>query len=305
MAEAVYIEAHQTGRLREMAYEAERLLAECRLCPRNCGVNRLEGELGFCKTGVKALVSSANPHFGEEAPLVGRHGSGTIFFARCNLLCKFCQNYDISHGGAGREVSAGELAELMLELQSIGCHNINFVTPSHVVPQILAALVLAAGSGLTVPLVYNSGGYDSVDTLILLGGIVDIYMPDLKFMDDKVSERLVNAPDYPRRAMAAVREMHRQVGDLVIDSDGIAERGLLVRHLVMPGNLNGAAEAMRFLALEISTNTYVNVMEQYHPCYQALDDPTLRRRITPGEFNDAVETAAREGIRRLDGIRMT
>lgn len=304
VADAVYIETFRNGRLRDVVEEAERRLAYCRLCPRNCGVNRLDGNLGFCKTGRAAIVSSANPHFGEEAPLVGRSGSGTIFFARCNLLCTFCQNSDISHGGTGQEASAGELAEMMLELQRIGCHNINFVTPSHVVPQILSALLIAVEGGLNIPLVYNTGGYDSVGTLQLLDGIIDIYMPDLKFMDTKVAARLVTAPDYPETAKAALKEMYRQVGDLVISADGVAERGLLVRHLVMPQDLNSIKSAMRFLALEISPDTYVNVMEQYRPFHQALDDPTLRRKITPEDFTKAVETAAREGIHRLDGIRI-
>jgi putative pyruvate formate lyase activating enzyme len=302
--EPVYIKAHRSGRLEKVAGEAERQLANCRFCPRLCGVNRLEGELGYCKTGRLAKVSSANPHFGEETPLVGHHGSGTVFFARCNLLCSFCQNHDISHGGGGTEVSARQLADLMLELQKIGCHNINFVTPSHVVSQILSALVIAVEEGLRVPLVYNTGGYDLVRTLELLDGVVDIYMPDLKFMDGKVSARLMNAPDYPEVAKAALKEMHRQVGDLVINEEGTAERGLLVRHLVMPNDLNSVRAAMRFLSLEISPYTYVNVMEQYRPCHKALDDTTLRRRITPDEFREAVETAVSEGLRRLDGIRV-
>jgi len=304
MAEALYIGAHRSGQLADAAEQAQAQLQACRLCPRACGVNRLEGDLGFCKTGARAKVSSANPHFGEEAPLVGRRGSGTIFFAHCNLLCSFCQNCDISHGGGGREVSAEELADLMVELERIGCHNINFVTPSHVVPQILAALLLAVERGLSVPLVYNTGGYDTVETLCLLDGIVDIYMPDLKFMDGEVAARLTGAPDYPEVVKAAIREMHRQVGDLVLGEDQIAERGLLVRHLVMPGDLNGAKAAMRFLALEISPHTYVNVMEQYRPFHEALDDPALRRRITSDEFSGAVEAAAREGLHRLDGIRI-
>jgi putative pyruvate formate lyase activating enzyme len=303
LARPGYISAFESGRLGEVARESRRQLGDCRLCARHCGVDRLKGKLGFCRTGERAVVSSANPHFGEESPLVGRCGSGTIFFSRCNLLCTFCQNYDISHGGAGREVTDGELAGLMIDLQSIGCHNINLVTPSHVVPQILSALRIAVEDGLRVPLVYNTGGYDTVETLRLLDGIVDIYMPDLKFMDRDVAIRLTGAEDYPEVVRAAIREMHRQVGDLETNPDGVAERGLLVRHLVMPNDLNGIGEAMRFLSMEISPNTYVNVMDQYHPCYQALDDPTLRRRITPEEFTAAIETAAREGIRRLDGIR--
>ncbi len=298
--EAAYRNRFRRGTLRERTAAAHEALAHCTLCPRNCGVNRLEGELGFCRTGVRAIVSSFGPHFGEEEPLVGRGGSGTIFFASCNLRCVFCQNFEISHEMEGREVEPQSLAAIMLHLQDAGCHNINFVTPSHVVPQILAALELAAEKGLRLPLVYNTGGYDALETLRLLDGIVDIYMPDLKCMDREVARTYLTAEDYPDTARAAIREMHRQVGDLVLDTQGIALRGLLVRHLVMPNGLAGTEAAMRFLADEISRNTYVNVMAQYRPCGLADRYAPLARPISGAEYRAAVESALAAGLQRLD-----
>lgn len=298
--EPAYLELHAQGNLADRVRTALHVLRSCVICPRMCKVNRLEGELGFCRTGRLAMVSSFNPHFGEEAPLVGRGGSGTIFFTHCNLLCLFCQNYDISHLGIGDEVDAGLLARMMIRLQEEGCHNINFVTPTHVVPQILEALPLAIQGGLRVPLVYNTGGYDRVETLRLLEGVVDIYMPDIKFLDSETAGRLCNAPDYPETVRAAIREMHRQVGDLVTDRDGIAERGLLVRHLVMPAGLAQTRKAMEFLANEISKETYVNVMDQYRPCGEAHTHPDLSRRITQQEYLEAVEAARKSGLHRLD-----
>ncbi|MBI5967380.1 MAG: radical SAM protein [Deltaproteobacteria bacterium] len=283
--------------------EAQAILKSCRLCPRECGVDRTSDERGYCRTGILPVVSSYSPHFGEEDPLVGFHGSGTIFFTHCNLLCLFCQNYEISHLGEGREVTPERLAKIMLSLQEMGCHNINFVTPSHVVAQILAALPEAVEGGLKVPLVYNTGGYDSVETLRLLDGVFDIYMPDLKFMDREVAEKFCRARDYPEKAQAAFKEMHRQVGDLQINQQGIAERGLLVRHLVLPGGLAGTREAMRFLAREISPDTYVNIMAQYRPCGQAMEHPPLNRRITSREYEEALTMAQEEGIHRLDQRR--
>jgi putative pyruvate formate lyase activating enzyme len=246
------------------------------------------------------MVSSYAPHFGEEAPLVGLHGSGTLFFTHCNLRCVFCQNYEISHLGEGREEGPRALATMMLALQRAGCHNINFVTPSHVVPQILEALPFAIDGGLRVPLVYNTGGYDRLETLRLLDGVVDIYMPDVKFMDPQAAQRLCGAPDYPQRVREAVQEMHRQVGDLAVDNRGVALRGLLVRHLVMPHDLAQTRRVMAFLAREISTETYVNVMDQYRPCGEAHGQPDLSRRITPQEYGDAVQAATAQGLRRLD-----
>ncbi len=234
-----YLALHQTGELACRARELEARLAACTLCPRRCGSDRRSGADGVCGIGDRAVVASAGPHFGEEAPISGRRGSGTIFFSGCNLLCSFCQNSDISHGRAGRTVTARELAGIMLQLQDTGCHNINLVTPSHIVPQVLAALDIAAGEGLTLPLVYNTGGYDSLDTLRRLEGIVDIYMPDFKYASGEVADRLSGAPDYPEVARAALTEMHRQTGDLVLDAAGVARRGLLVRHLVLPGDQAG------------------------------------------------------------------
>jgi len=300
MQRASYRKLHDSGRLEQRALAAVRLLRDCRLCPRACGVNRLEGELGICRTGRLARAASFGPHFGEEAPLVGSRGSGTIFFSSCNLLCSFCQNYDISHLRDGVEVDAGEIAGMMLDLARRGCRNINFVTPSHVVPQILEAVALAAGAGLDLPLVYNSGGYDTVETLRLLEDIFDIYMPDFKFWDEGPARTFCSAPDYRAVACEAIREMHRQVGDLEMDGRGVARRGLLVRHLVMPGGLAGTAGVMDFLARDISRSTYVNVMDQYHPCYRAGDDLRIDRRITAAEYEEALEAARRAGITRLD-----
>ncbi len=303
-------EAHMTGPAYHKTYESGELsqrietltsmLASCRLCPRACGANRLGGEQGFCRTGRYAVVASYGPHFGEERPLVGRGGSGTIFFTYCNLMCCFCQNYEISHIGEGQEVSSQQLARIMIFLQSAGCHNINFVSPSHVVAQIVEALPHAIEQGLHVPLVFNTGGYDLPGTLKLLDGIIDIYMPDYKFTSADIAKRLAAAPDYPEVVKAAIREMHRQVGDLVLDPSGLAVRGLLVRHLVLPEDAAGTSEAMQWLAREISINTYVNIMDQYRPCGTAFRDPSLGRRITRMEYRDAVQAALRCGLHRLD-----
>ena len=279
---------------------AREILRECRLCPRECRVDRLAGQKGKCQVTREVVVSSYGPHFGEEAPLVGGHGSGTIFFAYCNLKCVFCQNHTISHLGEGTEVTSDELAGMMLSLQAQGCHNINLVSPTHVVPHILAALEIAARKGLSVPLVYNTGGYDSLETLRLLDGIVDIYMPDMKYSDARIAEQLSGIKDYPRANQAAVKEMHRQVGDLQMDERGVAQRGLLVRHLVLPNRLAGTEEVVRFLSQEVSRDTYLNIMAQYHPCHKAFDLPRLSRRITDKEFSEAIELAQRYGLNRLD-----
>ncbi|MFW6150608.1 MAG: radical SAM protein [Chloroflexota bacterium] len=297
-----YVELHERDELRERARAARVLLESCRVCPRQCGVNRLHGETGTCRTSAQAMVSSYGPHFGEEAPLVGRHGSGTVFFTNCNLRCVYCQNYTISQLGYGEPVSARELARIMLSLQGRHCHNINLVSPTHVVPQILEALEIAADSGLSVPLVYNTGGYDSVETLGLLDGIVDIYMPDMKYADAEVAQQLSDAAEYPSVNRAAVKEMHRQVGDLHLAPDGVAERGLLVRHLVLPDNLAGTRETVEFVSKEISANTYINVMAQYRPCYKALEIPALSRPISREEFSRAVKLARKAGLTRLDRV---
>ncbi len=295
-----YIQTHQIGKLAENRDKAYKIIENCHLCPRECEVNRLNDEKGFCHTGRFAMVSSFNPHFGEEEPLVGTHGSGTIFMTNCNLLCVFCQNWDISHHGEGTEVNSRTLADMMIHLQKQGCHNINFVTPTHVVPQILDALLYAIEDGLNVPLVYNTGGYDSVETLKLLDGIFDIYMPDFKFWDPEKSQKYLKAPDYPVKAREALKEMHRQVGDLILDNRGIALRGIILRHLVMPGGTAGTREIMRFIANEISKNTYVNIMDQYRPCGNAYRYPPLDRRITQEEYEEALKATKEEGITRLD-----
>jgi putative pyruvate formate lyase activating enzyme len=293
----LYLEAHKSGKLREKAHDASLLLENCRLCARYCQVNRKEGKRGFCGLTNKAIVSSWGPHFGEESPLVGRHGSGTIFLASCNLLCLFCQNEDISHGKEGTEMSTGEIAGLMMSLQKKGCHNINFVTPSHQAPFLLDALLQASEKGLTIPVVWNCGGYESMESLALLEGIVDIYMPDFKFWTTQKAGHYCNAPDYPDVARRSIKEMHRQVGELVIDKDQIARRGLLVRHLVMPGDTAATGEIMKWLAGELSPRTYVNVMAQYRPCHGAHKFPEIARRITSEEYQEALALAGSQGLR--------
>jgi putative pyruvate formate lyase activating enzyme len=297
MHEPSYLKLYREGKLQERIDQAVELMKDCTLCPRECHVDRLSWELGFCRTGEKAKVASLHAHFGEEAPLVGDSGSGTIFFRSCNLLCSFCQNYDISHDAEGGETEPKDLAVMMLSLQRRGCHNINFVTPSHVVSQILRGLSIAVGQGLHVPLVYNTGGYDKVETLKILEGI---YMPDFKFWEERWAKKFCNAPDYRKIVVAAVKEMHRQVGDLVVDESGIAVKGLLVRHLVMPNNAANTREIMEFLAEKISKDTYVNVMDQYHPCGKAVADPTINRRITRNEYISALRSAKEAGLHRLD-----
>ena len=297
-----YLELYHNGKLAERVEAAKALLQNCQVCPHHCGINRLAGEMGKCHTASLALVSSYGAHFGEEAPLVGENGSGTIFFTNCNLKCLFCQNYNISQLGDGTEVTKEELARIMLALQDKGCHSINFVSPTHVVPQILEALEIAINLGLRLPLVYNSGGYESVKTLEILDDIIDIYMPDMKYSDDKTAEELSGIKNYPSINQPALREMHRQVGDLKIDEDGIAVRGLLIRHLVLPHGLAGTKETMKFIAEEISQNSYVNVMAQYHPCYKASQVPQLARPLSKQELLAAIELAERAGLNRLDKL---
>lgn len=295
-----YLSLYQSGDLANRIKVGLAALEHCELCPRRCGVDRVRGEVGFCGVGRRSVVASFNPHFGEEAPLVGEHGSGTIFFAGCNLGCRFCQNYDISHDpSAGIEAAPDELAGVMLSLQREQCHNINFVTPSHIVPQILEALPIAIEHGLNVPLVYNSSGYDSVEALKLLDGVVDIYMPDLKMWNPDHAARYLRARDYPDAARSALTEMHRQVGDLVVNDDGIAERGLLVRHLVMPDDIAGTDDCMAFLST-LSHNTYINIMDQYRPCGEARNLEGIDRMITSDEYGKALASARRHGLTRLD-----
>ncbi len=299
---AAYLAAYEAGLLPDRAEKAYGLLKECTVCPRRCSIDRMQGKKGFCRAGGLPEISSYGPHFGEERPLVGQNGSGTIFMTYCNLGCIFCQNYEISRMGHGEQISFDKLSRIMVDLQHRGCHNINFVSPSHFVPHILKALPKAVEMGLSVPLVYNTGGYDSVEALQLLDGIVDIYMPDFKYAQAEIALRYSQAPDYPDVARAAIRQMHRQTGDLVIDEEqGIALRGLLVRHLVLPGGLAGTREVMHFLATEISPDTYVNIMDQYYPCGNLIPPGSpLARRATHEEFIDAVRIAKEEGLVRID-----
>ncbi len=300
MTDPTYLELHRSG---ELARRTETLLArleDCDLCPRRCGVDRTAGEVGECGIGDLAVVASASPHHGEEAPLVGRGGSGTVFFSGCNLRCAFCQNDDISLSDEGYLADAEKLAAVFLRLQEVGCHNLNWVTPTHVVPMAVAALDIAAREGLRLPLVYNTGGYDDLSVIRELDGVVDIYMPDAKFDDGEVAARFCGAPDYPEVNRAVLREMHRQVGDLVIDGDGLAVRGLLVRHLVMPDGLAGTEGVMGFIARELSTETYVNLMDQYRPCAGSGRFPEISRRPTAVELEEARHAARIAGVARLD-----
>ncbi len=301
----VYLSLHEKDRLADRAAVVMDRLAFCTLCPHRCGVNRLQGQIGKCRVARRARVASFAPHFGEEQPLVGGSGSGTIFFEGCSLDCVFCQNAEISHLDASGDdapeaVTAHQLADIMLKLQECGCLNINLVTPGHVVPQILEALVLAADQGMHLPLVYNSSGYDSVQTLQLLDGIVDIYMPDCKFMSREAAARYTGAADYPAVMQAAVLEMHRQVGNLVLDKKNIARRGLLIRHLVMPGCLEDAEKIVRFLATEVSEDTYVNIMDQYHPCFRAAEYPGIKRPLAAAEYALAMQAARQAGLHRFE-----
>jgi len=297
-----YLHLHASGELEERADRAEDLLKSCTVCPRRCWVNRLADERGFCRTGLLPVVSSYGPHFGEEPPLVGRGGSGTIFVTHCNLACAFCQNAEISQGGRGSEIAPEKFAEMMLRLQNGGCGNINIVTPSHIVPQLIRSIGIAAHRGLSLPVVYNSGGYDSLDTLRLLDGIIDIYMPDAKYSSNRIAEILSGAAGYVDVMKDAIREMHRQVGDLVM-TGGIARRGLLVRHLILPDNLAGSDHILPWIAENISRDTYVNIMDQYHPANKVLVSgspgyPSLRRCITAAEYDRAILIARDAGLHR-------
>jgi len=302
--EPAYLDLHRSGELRGRAARARERLSDCDLCARACHCDRLRGISGaVCRTGERARVHGFGPHFGEEDPLRGTHGSGTIFFSGCNLRCDFCQNWTISQRGDGVEVTSEQLAAQMLELQEAGCHNVNLVSPSHVVAQVLAALEIAAGRRLALPIVWNTGGYDSPEALELLDGVVDIYMPDVKYGDTATAKRYSHIPDYPEVNRAAVKEMHRQVGDLVLDENGIAVRGLLVRHLVLPNGLAGTEEVLQFLSREISPDTYLNLMDQYHPDYRADEIEPLSRRLTREEWHEALALAVSSGLTRLDSRR--
>lgn len=297
--EPAYLELFHSKVLEKRVDQAVHYLIACNICPLNCGINRLHDNKGVCQTGRYAQVSSYGPHYGEEAPISGWRGSGTIFFSRCNLHCVFCQNADISQIGFGKEVSPENLAEIMLALQKTGCHNINLVSPSHVVPQLLEALLLAVENGLCIPLVYNSGGYDSLETLYLLDGIIDIYMPDMKFADEKMAKKYSRIPNYPIINQKAIEEMYRQVGDLELDSNGVAFRGLLVRHLVMPDNIAGSKEIIDFLVNRVSSDIYLNLMDQYYPTFQVDKFPEINRKIHKLEFFRIIEYAKSKGIYRF------
>ncbi|MEW5957786.1 MAG: radical SAM protein [Chloroflexota bacterium] len=302
--EPAYLALQRTGELQRRAKTAITGLGACRVCPRDCQVDRLADKRATCKTGRYAQVSSYFPHLGEEDCLRGRRGSGTIFFSMCNLRCVFCQNFDISQARQGPEVGPAELASMMLELQATGCHNINFVTPEHVVPQVLEALVIAVEAGLRLPLVYNTSAYDSLDSLRLLDGVVDIYMPDFKFWDPELSLRYLKARDYGQAARRAIQEMHRQVGSLKFDEHGLARRGVLVRHLVMPGLVEDSRRILHFLAQEVAPDTYVNVMAQYHPAgkVSSAKYAEINRRLTTAEYREAINIALEAGL-RLDERR--
>lgn len=284
--------------LRERSETLQELLKECIVCPRECHAQRTEGKYGVCHSTDEVMISSASPHYGEEPPLVGLHGSGTIFFTSCNLKCQFCQNYEISQLHIGQSISTNRLAEKMLFLQRLGCHNINLVTPTHFVPQIVEALVVAVERGLSIPIVYNCGGYESVRTLKLLEDVIDIYMPDIKYSHDENARRYSGAKDYWEVVRPAVKEMQRQVGDLEIDERGVALRGLLIRHLVLPNGIAGSKAVLDFISREVSMNTYVNIMDQYHPSHRASRYSELNRRITSKEFRDALNHARRVGLHR-------
>ncbi|MEN6537681.1 MAG: radical SAM protein [Bryobacteraceae bacterium] len=299
--EPAYLRLDRTGELADRAARLYAIYRSCRLCPRQCGVDRTKGEKGFCSSTNRAKVFSAHPHFGEERPLVGRGGSGTIFFSNCNLLCVFCQNWEINHRGDGSYAGDDVLARLMTDLQSVGCHNINLVTPTHILPNIISALRVAIRRGLRLPLVYNCGGYEPVEIIKLLDGMVDIYLPDFKYTDGVMAEKYSSgARDYPERAAEAITEMHRQVGDLQVDENGIALRGLMIRHLVLPGNIAGTDRFVEFVATKLSRSTYVNIMAQYRPEHKARGIPELSRRITGDEYRQAVRWAREAGLTRLD-----
>jgi putative pyruvate formate lyase activating enzyme len=298
-----YLRAFEEGLLQQRAEEAIDSLRSCRVCPRDCEIDRFNNKIGVCKSGRLARVASAFPHFGEEDCLRGWNGSGTIFFGWCNLRCVFCQNFDTSQLGEGAEVAASELASIMLDLQGIGCHNINFVTPEHVVPQILEALVMAVERGLRLPLVYNTSAYDSLESIQLMEGLVDIYMPDFKLWDGENCRKYLVASDYADAARTVIAAMHTQVGELKVDEQGLALRGVLVRHLVMPGLLDDTREIMRWIAMTLSSDTYINVMEQYYPAFKAETEPRLvqiNRRLRDNEFEQALEHARTAGLWRLD-----
>jgi len=291
-----YLESYSNGILNKLIEKTYKLLKSCCICPRRCRVNRLKDEVGFCKTGSLARVYSYMPHHGEEPPISGQRGSGTIFFSGCNMACVYCQNYQFSQLGEGREADFEELAQFMLELQKLGCHNINLVTPTHVMPQILKALEIAVSKGLRIPLVYNTGGYESAEIIKLLDGIVDIYLPDMRYADSDMAVKYSSAPDYPKYNQEAVKEMHRQVGIAKINKEGIIDRGLIIRHLVPPQDIAGTDKIMKFIANEISVDSYISLMSQYTPYYKADQFKEISRRITQEEYEEAVKVMHKYGL---------
>ena len=296
MQEPSYLKLHREGEIKKRIAKLKEIIKDCHLCPHNCKVNRLKGETGVCKSDSRLKVASYGPHFGEEAPLVGTKGSGTIFFSNCSLQCVYCQNHDISQKGHGQYLDPKEVADIMLNLQKRGCHNINFVTPTHMVYGIIKAVDKAIEQGLRIPLVYNTGGYDSVKTLKLLDGIIDIYMPDIKYADNKLAKKYSNAPDYFNIVKKAVTEIHKQVNDLEI-VDGIAKKGLLARHLVLPENISGTEKIIDFIADNISKNTYFNLMKQYYPSYKADKYTKLNQRVNNRKYQLLRSYANQKGLR--------
>jgi putative pyruvate formate lyase activating enzyme len=291
-----YLELYNNGDLNKTTEEAIKLLRSCSLCPRKCRVNRIKNQLGFCKTGFLPKVCSFLPHHGEEPPISGIRGSGTIFFSCCNMACVYCQNYEFSQSGQGREARIEQLAGFMMELQTLGCHNINLVTPTHVMPQILKALNLAIPKGLKIPIVYNTGGYELVEMIKLLEGIVDIYLPDMRYADSMQAKQYSSAPDYPKHNQEAVKEMHRQVGIAKIDNEGIIKQGLVIRHLVIPNGISGTDKIMKFIRDEISKETYISLMSQYLPYYKASNFKDICRRLTHREYLDAKGIMQKYGL---------
>ena len=299
--EPIYLQTERTGKLEKIEAELWNILESCRCCPRQCGVNRLKGEEGFCSSNDKLKVHSASLHFGEERPLVGRGGSGTIFLSNCNLLCCFCQNWEINHRGDGNYLTHEQLALMMLELQKRGAHNINLVTPTHMVPHIVKAVRIAASRGLRLPLVYNTSAYDNIEVIQMLDGVIDIYLPDFKYQNGTLAGKYSSgASNYPETAAEAIKEMHRQVGVLEVDDSGVARRGLIIRHLVMPDNIAGTDRFVEWVAQELSTDTYVNIMAQYRPEHKAFDYPAISRRITNEEYSQAMQWAKAASLTNLD-----
>lgn len=292
----LYLETYEKGKFKDIREKAFNMLGSCCVCPRKCKVNRLKDEKGYCKTGLKPVVCSFMPHHGEEPPISGSRGSGTVFFSNCNMACVYCQNYEFSQLGQGREVEFQELAQFMLDLEEMGCHNINLVTPTHVMPQILKALEIAIPKGLTIPLVYNTGGYELPEIIKLLEGIIDIYLPDMRYADEEMAVQYSSAPGYPEYNQASVKEMHRQVGIAKISDEGIIERGVIIRHLVLPNNVSGSEKIMKFLTEHVSQDTYISLMSQYLPYYKASQFKGISRRLEDKEYEEAKRAMETRGL---------